>query len=383
MFKNLRDRLASFKDRLSRKVEEEAEAAPEAVEAEGRAAPAPARAAPVPAPAEEARPATPIDEKREARRAARKARRGGGGAEPTVTPAEAPAPPAEEAFTDSLLGRMIRERKLDDLLEDLETILLESDVALPVAEEIKEALKQELVGRRIRRGVDMDEFVEDALREAIRKVLAVEPVDLDAYVDSHPKPVVLMFVGVNGTGKTTAIARIAHRLKKRGLSVVLAAGDTFRAGAIEQIDLHAQRLGVKIIKHQAGSDPAAVAFDAVEHARARYKDVVLIDTAGRMQTNTNLMDEMKKIKRISKPDLVIFVGDALAGNDAVEQARAFEAAVGIDMAILTKIDADAKGGAALSIAHAVGRPVAFVGTGQNYDDLEPFDPDWMVDRLFS
>jgi len=190
-------------------------------------------------------------------------------------------------------------------------------------------------------------------------------------------------VGVNGTGKTTAIARIAHRLKKRGLSVVLAAGDTFRAGAIEQIDLHAQRLGVKIIKHQAGSDPAAVAFDAVEHARARYKDVVLIDTAGRMQTNTNLMDEMKKIKRIAQPNLVIFVGDALAGNDAVEQARAFEAAVGIDMAILTKIDADAKGGAALSIAHAVGRPVAFVGTGQNYEDLEPFDPDWMVERLFS
>jgi fused signal recognition particle receptor len=314
----------------------------------------------------------------------RKARRGDGGAEEAAAAAgEAPVKPTEEAFTDSILGKMIRERKLDDLLDDLETILLESDVALPVAEEIKEALKGELVGRRLRRDVDMEDFVEEALQAAIRKVLAVEPVDLDAYIDSHPKPVVLMFVGVNGTGKTTAIARIAHRLKKRGLSVVLAAGDTFRAGAIEQIDLHAQRLGVKIIKHQAGSDPAAVAFDAVEHARARYKDVVLIDTAGRMQTNTNLMDEMKKIKRIAQPNLVIFVGDALAGNDAVEQARAFDAAVGIDLAILTKIDADAKGGAALSIAHAVGRPVAFVGTGQNYEDLEPFDPDWMVERLFS
>ncbi len=390
MFKNLRDRLANFKDRLSRKVEEEAEAAPEAQpapKAEAKAA-APAKAespAPAATPERVPQPAPKVDERRAARRAARMARHGGG-AKPdgaaTEAAAEAAAP-AEDAFTDSLLGKMIRERKLDDLLDDLETILLESDVALPVAEEIKEALKQELVGRRIKRGVDMDEFVEDALRGAIRKVLAVEPVDLDAYIDSHPKPVVLMFVGVNGTGKTTAIARIAHRLKKRGLSVVLAAGDTFRAGAIEQIDLHAQRLGVKIVKHQAGSDPAAVAYDAVDHARARFKDVVLIDTAGRMQTNTNLMDEMKKIKRIAQPNLVIFVGDALAGNDAVEQARAFEAAVGIDMAILTKIDADAKGGAALSIAHAVGRPVAFVGTGQEYDDLEPFDPDWMVERLFS
>jgi fused signal recognition particle receptor len=379
MFKNLRDRLTAFKDRLSKKVEEEVDAAPEEVEVEtvGAAAPRP------PAHGEVA-PAPPVDDRRAARRAMRKARRGDGGAEEAAAAAgEAPVKPTEEAFTDSILGKMIRERKLDDLLDDLETILLESDVALPVAEEIKEALKGELVGRRLRRDVDMEDFVEEALQAAIRKVLAVEPVDLDAYIDSHPKPVVLMFVGVNGTGKTTAIARIAHRLKKRGLSVVLAAGDTFRAGAIEQIDLHAQRLGVKIIKHQAGSDPAAVAFDAVEHARARYKDVVLIDTAGRMQTNTNLMDEMKKIKRIAQPNLVIFVGDALAGNDAVEQARAFDAAVGIDLAILTKIDADAKGGAALSIAHAVGRPVAFVGTGQNYEDLEPFDPDWMVERLFS
>ena len=387
MFKNLRDRLTAFKDRLSKKVEEE-------VDAEGAAAPegkakapasVPAPAAPRPPSHGEVAPAPPVDDRRAARRAMRKARRGGdGGAEEAAAAAgEAPGRPTEEAFTDSILGKMIRERKLDDLLDDLETILLESDVALPVAEEIKEALKGELVGRRLRRDVDMEDFVEEALQAAIRKVLAVEPVDLDAYIDSHPKPVVLMFVGVNGTGKTTAIARIAHRLKKRGLSVVLAAGDTFRAGAIEQIDLHAQRLGVKIIKHQAGSDPAAVAFDAVEHARARYKDVVLIDTAGRMQTNTNLMDEMKKIKRIAQPNLVVFVGDALAGNDAVEQARAFDAAVGIDLAILTKIDADAKGGAALSIAHAVGRPVAFVGTGQNYEDLEPFDPDWMVERLFS
>ncbi len=372
MFKSLRERLSSFKDKLSRKVEEEMEAAPGPEP--GQAAP-PARAATPVAPTKPA-PTAPRHEGRAARRASRHAGR-------EVGPEPAPAAEPEAAFTDSIMGRMLRENKLDDLLQDLETLLLESDVALPVAEAIKEELKRELVGRRIRRELDLEDFVEDALRQAIRKVLAVEPVDLDAYVDSHPKPVVLMFVGVNGTGKTTTIARIAHRLKKRGLSVVLAAGDTFRAGAIEQVEVHAERLGVKVIKHKAGADPAAVAYDAVEHARARNKDVVLIDTAGRMQTNINLMDEMKKIKRIARPDLVIFVGDALAGNDAVEQARAFEAAVGIDMAILTKIDADAKGGAALSIAHAVGRPIAFVGIGQGYDDLQPFDPDWMVERLFS
>jgi fused signal recognition particle receptor len=373
MFKSLRERLSSFKDKLSRKVEEEMESAPETAPGE---ASVPTRAAAQTAPAKPA-PVAPRPEGRAARRASRRA---GHGVEAQAT---APAVEPEAAFTDSVMGRMLRENKLDDLLEDLETILLESDVALPVADAIKEELKRELVGRRIRRDVDMADFVEDALRQAIRKVLAVEPVDLDAFVESHPKPVVLMFVGVNGTGKTTTIARIAHRLKKKGLSIVLAAGDTFRAGAIEQVEVHGERLGVKVIKHQAGADPAAVAYDAVEHARARNKDVVLIDTAGRMQTNTNLMDEMKKIKRIAKPDLVIFVGDALAGNDAVEQARAFEAAVGIDMAILTKIDADAKGGAALSIAHAVGRPIAFVGIGQGYDDLQVFDPDWMVERLFS
>jgi len=374
MFKSLRDRLSSFKDKLSRKVEEEMEAAPEGAPAKetGPEQQSPVAAAPAgPAPP----PVRPGG--RAARRASRRATRGG------EVRAAAPAAEGEVAFTDSIMGKMLRENKLDDLLQDLETILLESDVALPVADEIKEELKRELVGRRIRRDVDLEDFVEEALREAIRKVLAVEPVDLDAYVESHPKPVVLMFVGVNGTGKTTTIARIAHRLKKRGLSVVLAAGDTFRAGAIEQVEVHGERLGLKVIKHQAGADPAAVAYDAVEHARARSKDVVLIDTAGRMQTNINLMDEMKKIKRIARPDLVIFVGDALAGNDAVEQARAFEAAVGIDMAILTKIDADAKGGAALSIAHAVGRPIAFVGVGQGYDDLQTFDPDWMVDRLFA
>lgn len=279
-------------------------------------------------------------------------------------------------------GRKIRERKLEDFLWDLEISLMEADVALPVIEEIKRSLKEELLGKKVRRGVPVEKAVEMALKEAVKGVLESGSMDFLSYIDSHEKPVIIMFVGVNGTGKTTAIAKIAHLLQKRGFSCVVAAADTFRAGAIEQLERHAERLGVKLIKHKPGGDPAAVAFDAVEHARARKKDVVLIDTAGRMQTNINLMDEMKKIKRVSDPDMIIFVGDALAGNDAVDQAKKFDEAVGVDASILCKIDTDAKGGAALSITHVVGKPVIFVGTGQGYDDLQPFDAYWMMERIF-
>jgi len=279
-------------------------------------------------------------------------------------------------------GRKVREGKLEDVLADLEIALLEADVAHPVVQEILKDMKDELVGKRLTRDVSFEEGVEIALRHAIEKVLAAERIDFLAFVEKTPKPVVVMFVGVNGTGKTTAIAKVANLLQKNGYGVVIAAADTFRAGAIEQIEVHANRLGAKLIKHAAGADPAAVAFDAIEHAKARRKDVVLIDTAGRMQTNTNLMDQMKKIRRVAEPSLVVYVGDALAGNDAVEQAKQFHAAVGLDGVILTKIDADAKGGAALSIAHTIGKPVLFVTVGQGYEDLKAFDASWMVDRLF-
>ena len=192
-----------------------------------------------------------------------------------------------------------------------------------------------------------------------------------------------MFVGVNGSGKTLAIAKIAYMLKKQGKSCVMAAGDTFRAGAIEQLEIHANNLDVKIIKHGPGADPAAVAYDAIEHAKAKHKDVVLLDTAGRMQTNINLMDEMAKIKRVAKPDMIIFVGDALAGNDAVEQAKRFNEIVGIDGVILTKVDTDAKGGSALSVAYTIGKPLFFIGIGQKYEDQIPFNPQWMLDKIFS
>jgi len=167
-----------------------------------------------------------------------------------------------------------------------------------------------------------------------------------------------------------------------GYSCIIAACDTFRAGAIEQLGKHAENLGIKLIKHDFGSDPAAVAYDAIEHAKARHKDVVLIDTAGRMQTNINLMEEMKKIKRVAKPDMIIFVGDALTGNDAIEQAKKFHEAVGIDGVILTKVDADAKGGAALSIAYTIKKPLYFIGIGQEYDKQIPFKADWMMKKIF-
>ena len=288
---------------------------------------------------------------------------------------------ADDAISDDH-GKRIKENKLDELLWDLEVGLMESDVAVEVIEALKTQIKEELVGKRIKRGQDFQAAINHAIKNSLEKVLSTSILDFDDYIEKQEKPAVIMFVGVNGTGKTTAIAKIANRLQKQKKSIVLAAGDTFRAGAIEQLTIHSENLGLKIIKHQAGSDAAAVAYDAIEHAKARFKDVVLIDTAGRMQTNTNLMDEMKKIKRIAQPDMIIFVGDSLAGNDAVEQASKFNEAVGIDAAILTKIDADAKGGAALSIAHAVGKPIIFVCTGQEYHQIEVFDSKWMIDRIF-
>lgn len=277
----------------------------------------------------------------------------------------------------------INDAVLEEILWDLEVGLLESDVALPVIEAIKANVKEQLLSMSV--AGKPHEVVEKVLRNAIQRVLQVNPLDFDAFVRERmakKKPVVIMFVGVNGTGKTTSIGRIGHRLKQQGISSVMAAGDTFRAGAIEQLSLHGERLGITVVKHKAGADPAAVAYDAIEHAKARHKDVVLLDTAGRMQNNSNLMDEMDKIRRVANPDLCVFVGDSLAGNDAVEQARKFDEVVDVGGVILTKVDVDAKGGAALSVAYTINKPLIFVGVGQGYDDLRPFDAKWLVDRLF-
>lgn len=279
-------------------------------------------------------------------------------------------------------GKKIKEDPLDDVLDELELALLESDVAYPVVQEIILGVRDNLLNKKYSREYTLEQVVETAVKDAVRSVLKINEFNFKKWIEGRQRPTVIMFVGINGTGKTTAIAKIANMLQKDGKSVIMAACDTFRAGAIEQLTIHADRLGVKIVKQGQDADPAAVAFDAIEHAKSKRRDVVLIDTAGRMQTNNNLIEEMKKIVRVAKPDLKVFVGDSLAGNDAIEQAKVFDAAVGIDAVILTKIDTDAKGGAALSIAHTIGKPIAFVCNGQGYEDIEAFNTEWMIQRLF-
>ena len=273
-------------------------------------------------------------------------------------------------------------KDLEKPLEELEIALLESDVALSVAEGIISSVKKELVGKKKKWGVDTGGLVKGAIRDALLEVFSADAeLDFEKFMDKSEKPVNIVFVGVNGTGKTTSIAKVAKKLLGGGYSVVLASADTYRAGATEQIETHASNLGIKVIKHQYGADPAAVVYDAMKYAKANRKDVVLADTAGRMHTSINLMEQLKKICRVTKPDLVIFVDEAVAGNDAVERAKKFDEVVGIDASILTKVDIDAKGGAAISIAHSTSKPILFLGTGQGYDNLEPFDAEWLMDRL--
>ena len=279
---------------------------------------------------------------------------------------------------------ILEEKDLEPILNELQLSLLESDVALPVTEEIINSIKIQLFGRKIKRDEDLSSFIKVILKNGIQQVLiSNQPKEiLEKIKQQEPMhPFVIMFVGINGTGKTVTIAKFAKFLLDNGLKPVFAACDTFRAGAIEQLEKHGQKLGVKVIKHQPGADPAAVAFDAIEHARARKLDVVLIDTAGRMQTDVNLMEEMKKIYRVTKPNLTIFVGDSLTGFDAIDQAQKFEHAVKLDGVILTKMDSDARGGAALSISYIIKKPILFLGVGQKYEDLIPFDRKWMADRL--
>lgn len=277
---------------------------------------------------------------------------------------------------------ILDDKDLETPLEELEIALLESDVALSVAEEIISSVKKELVGKRKRWGVDTEGLVKRAIKDALLNVFAADAeLDFEEFVAKSEKPVNIVFVGVNGTGKTTSIAKVAKNLLGTGYSVVIASADTYRAGATEQIETHASNLGIKVIKHQYGADPAAVVYDAMKYARANRKEVILADTAGRMHTSINLMEQLKKICRVTKPDLVIFVDEAVAGNDAVERAKKFNEVIGIDASMLTKVDVDAKGGAAISIAHSTSKPILFLGTGQGYDDLEKFDAEWLVDRL--
>ena len=273
----------------------------------------------------------------------------------------------------------ITENEFNDIFDDLELLLLDNNVALDAVDDIKNNLEKKLVGREIKKE-ELENEIKNELKAAIEDIL-IEPDNPLEFIKIADKPFKILFFGINGTGKTTSIAKITSFLKNAGFSVVLAAGDTFRAASIEQIGEHADKLNVPLIKQDYGADPAAVGYDAIQYAKKNKIDVVLIDTAGRMHTKSNLMAEMEKIIRVTEPDLKVFVAESIAGNDAVDQAKAFHEAVDIDGIILSKADIDEKGGTIISVSHATGKPIFYLGTGQNYEDLELFNKQKFVDSL--
>jgi fused signal recognition particle receptor len=296
----------------------------------------------------------------------------------------------KKAFSRAAKGvaqKELTERVLDDILLDLQIALLESDVAQEVVDDLSVKLKKELLGLKLEKEQEAADIVQSKLQTALAEIFArtnrfdlIERIKMKK--DSMWGPFVVVFLGINGTGKTTTVAKIANLLRKAGFSVVVAAGDTHRAGAIEQLEQHANRLSIKTVKQRYGADPSSVGRDAYDHAKKNHIDIVLLDTAGRMQTSKNLMDEMGKIVRVVKPDVKLFIGDALAGNDTINQSREFFQYTNFDGAILTKVDADAKGGSAISIAHITSKPIVYIGVGQGYDDIIPFDSIKFISSLF-
>ncbi len=286
----------------------------------------------------------------------------------------------------------INEKNIKDAIRDFRRLLISNDVSIDVAEQISKKLTKNMMGKRAQRFSDLSKLLLEMANPILLDIISPkQKINLiEEIVEKRKKgdvvrsknPIVILFLGINGTGKTTSIAKLAYRFKKKKLRVILAASDTFRSGAQEQLKSHANTIGVKIITGKYGSDSAAVAFDAIAHAKAKYSDVVIVDTSGRMAINKDLMEEMKKIKRITNPDYTILVVDALAGNDATKQAVEFHKAITIDGVILAKMDADAKGGALISVTYATeGVPILFLGTGQKYDDLDLFDPELYLKKL--
>jgi len=281
----------------------------------------------------------------------------------------------------------ISEKEFDVYAEELEMLLLENNVALVVAEEIIHKLKTEIIGKEFLKK-EVEEEIKDLLKEIIKEIL-IDPFDLSEKIkekiasnaDGTKEPYVILFCGINGTGKTTSIAKISEQLKGKGISSVLAASDTFRAASIEQLESHGKKIGVKVISHEYGSDPAAVGFDAIKYAKKNNINSVLIDTAGRMHTAKNLLAEIEKISRVCKPDLKLFIGESITGNDAIEQAKSFNWSIGIDGIILTKADIDKKGGTSLSVSYVTKKPILYLGTGQEYDAIEVFDKEKFIERL--
>ena len=299
---------------------------------------------------------------------------------------------AAEDLASGIAGKAFyRELREDDLrpfMDDLILRLVEADVSFEVAEELAMRVLKSLSGTKIPRTSDVKRVIEDTLYRALLELLSRSKPDFDIVREALSRcgrgsPLVIVFLGVNGVGKTTTIAKIAYMLKRKGATPLVAAADTFRAGAQEQLEVHAERVGVPIVKGRYGADPASVAFDAVRHAASKRLCAVLIDTAGRMHVDRNLVEELRKVVRVVKPDYKILVVDSLTGNDAVEQARSFNEAVGVDGVIVAKVDADPKGGAVVSVAAAIGKPILYLGVGQSYDDLKPFNPEEVAKAILS
>ncbi len=347
MFKFFKEKLRSWVGKSKEKIEEKAEKIDEA-------------------PSEE-QPKKEIKEKEPLERTA-----------PTIEELEKEKKPSIFKKIKSKFSYKLSEQDFEEIFEKLEMLLLENNVALKAVEKIKQELKEQLLEKEMKK-----ETLEDEIKKALKKSidnLLIEPDDIISLV-KETQPFVMVFFGINGTGKTTTIAKLANLLLKNNISCVLAASDTFRAASIEQLEQHASKLKIKLIKHDYGADPAAVAFDAIKHAKAHKIQVVLIDTAGRMHTQGSLLSEMEKICRVTDPHLKIFVAESIAGNDAIQQAEKFNEAIGIDATILTKTDVDEKGGTAISISYVTKKPILFLGTGQNYEDFELFDKDKFIEKL--
>jgi len=278
----------------------------------------------------------------------------------------------------------VSSEEFDIYADELEMLLLENNVALEVSEKIVKELKEKIVGKEL-----LKKEIEGAIKEDFKDIIydiLIEPFSIEERIkekasDQAKKPYVILFCGINGTGKTTSIAKIASSLKKKNISCVLAAADTFRAASIEQLKAHGEKIGIPVIAGEYESDPAAVSFDAVRYAEKNQINCVLIDTAGRMHTSKNLMAQIEKINRVAKPDLKIYVGESTTGNDAVEQVKSFNYSLNIDGIILSKADIDEKGGTALSVGYVTKKPILYLGTGQEYNKIEPFDKEKFIERL--
>jgi fused signal recognition particle receptor len=284
---------------------------------------------------------------------------------------------------EELQLKRLSEAKFEEIFFELELALLENNTAVEVIEKIRKDLREKMVDKKIKRS-EIEKTVINSLKKSLDQILDTKQADILAEIEKKKKsgePFVIVFVGINGSGKTTTIAKMAKYFMSNKLKPIMVAADTFRAAAIQQLEEHANNLNTKLIKHDYGSDPAAVAFDGIKYAKAKGYDVVLIDTAGRLHSNTNLMDEMKKIIRVSKPDMKLFIGESITGNDCIEQAQKFNDAVELDGIILSKADVDEKGGAAISVSYVTGKPILFLGTGQTYDSLEKFDKSIILRNL--